>query len=172
LNTVLTVVIGGVGIALAVLGGIAISLLASEARGAISTLCDRLLDRAAARLPEEMRDRREEWAAELYDAKDRPITQLVIAARVWLSGRSLAREAVEGTEEAERFLSRLWCAEGGVAAGIIVQVGSVVANVYFDPPAWLHMILTTTTMLAGVAALVTASRSTLRAGDWRRRSRG
>jgi hypothetical protein len=166
------VVLGFLGILGALLIAIVTSLVTAEARGTIPRLCDRLLDRATARLPEEMRDRREEWAAELYDAKDRPITQLVIAARVWLSGRSLAREAVEGTEEAERFLSRLWCAEGGVAAGIIVQVGSVVANVYFDPSGGLHMMLTTTTMLAGVDVLVTTSRSTLRAGVRRRRCRG
>jgi hypothetical protein len=93
--------LGFLGILGALLIAIVTSLVTTEARGSIPKFCNRLLDRTAARLPEEMRDRREEWAHALYEAKDRPITQMAIAARMWLNGRSLAREAVEGAAEAE-----------------------------------------------------------------------
>jgi len=80
---------------------ITLALLTTEARGNVPILCHRLLDRTAARLPAEMRDRREEWESELTDAADRPITQMVIAVRIWRDGRSLAQEAAAGVAEAE-----------------------------------------------------------------------
>lgn len=101
MSFILVILAGVLSVATTIGLAIVIALLTTEARGDVPVLCNRLLDRTAARLPAEMRDRREEWASELNDAAGRPLTQMVIAVRIWRDGRALAQEASAGVPEAE-----------------------------------------------------------------------
>jgi hypothetical protein len=115
----LLVILGAVG-GLAVTVGLAIlvSLLTSEAKGNIPVACRNLLDRTAARLPAEMQDRREEWESDLKDAADRPITQMVIALRIWRNGRALAQEAIAGVAESEVSANQLTRKSAGLVTAL------------------------------------------------------
>lgn len=89
----LAIFAGALGLVLALGTAVGVSLLTSEARGSIPVICRRLLARTAARLPAELEDRRGEWECELFEAKDRPLTQVVVALRIWREGRAIASEA-------------------------------------------------------------------------------
>jgi len=97
--TLVAVALGALSLFLTIATAVVISLVSGEARGAVPDVCQRILDRTALQLPPHLRDRREEWEQELYEAKDRPLSQVAIALRIWRDGRGLAREAMSGVAE-------------------------------------------------------------------------
>jgi hypothetical protein len=76
-----------------VLGAIVIGALGADVRGWLPHLARRLLHLACRRLPVNERWREEEWRAEVDLYADRPISMAIVALRVAVSVRSLAREA-------------------------------------------------------------------------------
>lgn len=101
MTSALLILAGILGVATTVALAVFLALLTTEAKGNVPVLCKRLVDRAAARLPAEMQHRREEWESDLRDAADRPITQMLVAARIWRDGRAIAAEATAGIAESE-----------------------------------------------------------------------
>jgi hypothetical protein len=78
-----------VGVIVAVLGGFALA----EAKGWLPHLQDRLVGKAASKLPPAAQERyAEEWTALLADYSDRPITAFMQAVSLYLKAGSLAAE--------------------------------------------------------------------------------
>jgi hypothetical protein len=90
-------IIGLVLLVAAAIGGVvwkvAQDLATDEVRGWLPHLSEQLVRRAALRLPEDQRDRVEEWLAELAEYRDRRLTMLVVAFRIWRDRERIAKEA-------------------------------------------------------------------------------
>lgn len=80
-------------LALSILGAVAIGALGAEIRAWLPHVSRRLLHRSCCRLPLDERWREEEWRAEVDLFSDRPVSMALVAMRILVNARAVAREA-------------------------------------------------------------------------------
>jgi hypothetical protein len=105
-----------VGFVIVVAGKLALTLLGADVRGWLPHLSKGLVSRASRRLPVDEQWRTEEWLAELEAFADRPLTMIVVATRIAVSARAVARESLRPVPQKARSGSRSTFGRGHIPA--------------------------------------------------------
>jgi len=121
-----------IGFIIAVIGGLALNILASDLYDRCPRLARWLMERAVARLPADMRDRyREEWEAHLLDCPTK-LDQVRHALGVWWGAGRITQ-----MRPREKMRVRISYLIAGSTLTLVGQTGEVVSYILAGAPWWI-----------------------------------